>query len=77
VCRLYARSYLTRRALNSAGLWGHPGRVASVDIELQLPPVVPESQRDPLSAVASHCTVLHNTLVDPPAVSIGVSSASM
>jgi putative redox protein len=73
----YARRYLTRHGLDTEGLTVHaayglesrPARVASMDIELQLPPGVPESRRGPLLAVANHCTV-HNTLADPPAVSI-------
>jgi uncharacterized OsmC-like protein len=73
----YARRYLARHGLDSEGLAAHaayviggrPTRVLSMDLQLVLPPGVPESRREPLLAVASHCTV-HNTLADPPAVSI-------
>jgi hypothetical protein len=50
---------------------GRPTRVLSMDLQLELPPGIPESRREPLLAVASHCTV-HNTLADPPAVSISL-----
>ena len=73
----YARRYLARHGLDSEGLavraayaiGGRPNRVLSMDLELDLPPGIPESRREPLLVVASHCTV-HNTLADPPAVSI-------
>ena len=42
-----------------------------MDVQLTVPGV-PESRRKPLLAVASHCTV-HNTLTDPPTVSIGLA----
>lgn len=73
----YARRYLARHGLDPEGLTvdaayelgSRPARVATLELELHLPPSVPESRRDALLAVASHCTV-HNTLTDPPAVSI-------
>jgi uncharacterized OsmC-like protein len=75
----YARRYLARHRLDSEGLavhaayviGGRPTRVLSMDLQLELPPGIPESRREPLLAVASHCTV-HNTLADPPAVSISL-----
>jgi uncharacterized OsmC-like protein len=79
----YVRRYLARHGLDPEGLAVHaayamgsgPARVASVDIQLRLPSGVPESRRAPLLAVASHCTV-HNTLANPPTVSIGLVSPS-
>ena len=78
----YGRRYLSRHGLDTTGLAVHaayslaegPARVASVDVQLMVPPGVPESRRKALLAVASHCTV-HNTLSDPPAISISVGGA--
>jgi uncharacterized OsmC-like protein len=69
----YARRYLTRHGLPTEGLavdavyemGSRPARVSAVDVELHLPAGVPESRREPLLAVASHCTV-HNTLTSDP-----------
>ena len=69
----YARRYLARHGLPTEGLavdavyemGSRPARVAAVDLELHLPAGVPESRREPLLAVASHCTV-HNTLTSDP-----------
>lgn len=71
----YARRYLARHDLPTDGLavdatfemGARPARVAAVDLRLHLPPGVPESRREPLLAVASHCTV-HNTLRSEPDV---------
>ena len=76
----YGRRYLSRHGLDTTGLAVHaayslaegPARVASVDLQLTVPPGVPVSRRKALLAVASHCTV-HNTLTDPPALSIGLA----
>ena len=73
----YARRYLARHGLDSNGLAVHaayeladrPARVAAMHVQLMVPPGVPQSRLQPLLAVASHCTV-HNTLADPPRVSI-------
>ena len=73
----YARRYLARHGLDTNGLAVHaayeladrPARVAAMHVQLMVPPGVPESRLQPLLAVASHCTV-HNTLTDPPRVSI-------
>ena len=69
----YARRYLARHGLPTDGLavdavyemGSRPARVSVVDVELHLPVGVPESRREPLLAVASHCTV-HNTLTSAP-----------
>lgn len=69
----YARRYLARHGLPTEGLavdavyemGSRPARVSAVDVELHLPAGVPESRREPLLAVASHCTV-HNTLTSDP-----------
>jgi uncharacterized OsmC-like protein len=69
----YARRYLVRHRLPTDGLAVHavyelgsrPARVSAVDLELRLPEGVPESRREPLLAVASHCTV-HNTIASAP-----------
>lgn len=76
----YARRYLARHGLDTEGLavhaayelGGRPTRVLSMDLQLELPPGVPESRREPLLAVASHCTV-HNTLTEPPRISISLA----
>jgi uncharacterized OsmC-like protein len=73
----YARRYLARHGLPTEGLAveaayemaTRPSRVSSVRLDLQLPAGVPESRREALLAVASHCTV-HNTLTAEPDVAI-------
>lgn len=73
----YARRYLARHRLPTAGLTvtadytigGRPARVTDLHVNIQLPDGVPPERRDALLAVASHCTV-HNTLADPPAVTV-------
>jgi uncharacterized OsmC-like protein len=73
----YARRYLVRHHLPTEGLaveaayemGSRPSRVSEVTLELQLPDGVPESRREALLAVASHCTV-HNTLATEPDVAI-------
>lgn len=69
----YARRYLSRHGLPTEGLavdavyelGSRPARVSAVDLELHLPEGVPESRREPLLAVARHCTV-HNTITSAP-----------
>ena len=71
----YARRYLARHGLPTEGLavdaayelGSRPARVSAVDLELHLPEGVPESRREPLLAVASHCTV-HNTITSAPEI---------
>jgi putative redox protein len=77
----YARRYLSRHDLPEQGLAltatyemaQRPARVSDIRITLTLPPGVPAESRKALLAVASHCTV-HNSLVDPPQVSIEVQA---
>lgn len=71
----YARRYLARHDLPTEGLavevayemGSRPARVSAVDLVLHLPDGVPAARREPLLAVASHCTV-HNTLVSEPEI---------
>ncbi|MFI8536529.1 OsmC family protein [Streptomyces aquilus] len=74
----YAGRYLKRHGLHHAGLRVHaefamstdrPARVGSVRVVISLPPALSEQRRAALLAVASHCTV-HNTLHEPPEVSV-------
>lgn len=75
----YARRYLARHGLSSDGfavdasyaLASRPARVDSITLNLHTPADLPDERRDALLAVASHCTV-HNTLMDPPQVTIRV-----
>jgi putative redox protein len=77
----YARRYLARHDLPEQGLTvtasyelgQRPARVTDVRISIGLPHGVPTDRREALLAVASHCTV-HNTLVDPPQVSIALQA---
>ena len=79
----YARRYLARHGLPTGGLrvtadyemGSRPARVARLDVRLQLPDNVPAERRDALLAVASHCTV-HNTLAEPPEVSVRLAEES-
>ena len=76
----YARRYLARHDLPEDGLsvtaWydmgSRPARISDIRIAIDLPEGVPADRREALLAIASHCTV-HNTLVDPPAVTIGLA----
>jgi putative redox protein len=78
----YARRYLARHGLPTAGLAvgtsyamaSRPARVGSLTLEIAVPDGVPADRRDGLLAVASHCTV-HNTLVTPPDVTITLGGA--
>jgi uncharacterized OsmC-like protein len=49
-----------------------PARVGEINVSIEVPEGVPHERRAALLAVASHCTV-HNTLEDPPAVSIDLA----
>ena len=79
----YARRYLDRHNLPTEGLaveatfemGARPARVSGIDLRLILPDGVPAERRDPLLAVATHCTV-HNTLVTTPKVSITLADAA-
>ena len=73
----YARRYLVRHDLPTDGLrvdahWQMakaPARVGSMELALTLPDGVPADRREPLLAVASHCTV-HNSITHPPDIRI-------
>jgi uncharacterized OsmC-like protein len=78
----YAHRYLARHDLDSTGLevsgdWefapDRPARVGRIVVRIEAPPSLPEDRRAGLLAVASHCTV-HNSLVQPPAITIGLST---
>ncbi|MEO8519016.1 MAG: OsmC family protein [Dermatophilaceae bacterium] len=78
----YARRYLARHNLPTEGLaveatfemGSRPARVAGITLHLIVPEGVPAERREPLLAVASHCTV-HNTLAAAPDVSITLADA--
>ena len=78
----YAKRYLQRHGLPTEGLvvradWDlgvRPSRVSDVRIRVDLPDGVPAERREPLLAVASHCTV-HNSLEQPPAVEIALAGS--
>jgi putative redox protein len=74
----YAGRYLTRHGYDRAGLavsasFGmaadSPARVGAIRIHVKVPTDLPESRRPAFAAVIEHCTV-HNTLHQPPRVSI-------
>ena len=74
----YAGRYLTRHGYSRDGLGvsvafdmatDRPARVAAVRLTVRVPADVPPQRWSALQAVASHCTV-HNTLLDPPDVSV-------
>jgi putative redox protein len=77
----YVRRFLARHSLPTDGLSvsaiftmaERPARVGEIDISIELPKGVPDARLDALLAVASHCTV-HNTLADPPRVSIQLAA---
>jgi putative redox protein len=77
----YVRRFLSRHDLPTEGLSvtaqfavaEHPTRVGEVRLSIQIPDGVPDDRRAALLAVASHCTV-HNSLEQPPAVTIQLSA---
>ena len=77
----YVERYLRRHHLPLEGLavsveyeiGERPARVTTVGIRLALPAGVPSERLPGLMAVASHCTV-HNSLEDPPEVTIKAKS---
>jgi uncharacterized OsmC-like protein len=79
----YARRFLGRHGLPTDGLAvaasftmaSRPARVQTVRLTLAVPDGVPARHRDPLLAVASHCTV-HNTLSSTPNVEINLVGAA-
>lgn len=75
----YAGRYLTRHGVSREGLTvraafdmaiDSPARIAAVRITVDAP-ALPVERRAALLAVVNHCTV-HNTLREPPSVSISV-----
>ncbi len=79
----YARRYLARHQITSAGLavharydmGGKPNRVTGISIDITPPAGLPEHRRDAFLAVASHCTV-HNSLSNPPDIDINLREAA-
>jgi uncharacterized OsmC-like protein len=77
----YVRRFLVRHELPTEGMAvdaeftmaDRPARVGEINVSIEVPGGVPEERRTALLAVASHCTV-HNTLEDPPAVSIDLAA---
>jgi putative redox protein len=74
----YAERFLRRHDLPTEGLAvecsfrmasDRPARVVSIDVRVALPDGVPPERGPALRAVVEHCTV-HNTLVQPPVVTI-------
>ena len=74
----YAGRYLTRHGYSRTGLAvstsfemakDRPARVGGIRITVKVPTDVPEQRWPALTAVVQHCTV-HNTLHNPPPVSI-------
>ena len=78
----YARRYLSRHQLPTAGLvvtadytlGTRPARVTDIRVDIRLPDGVPDDRREALLAVASHCTV-HNTLTNAPEVTVVLEDA--
>lgn len=78
----YVRRYLTRHRLPTEGLavsaryelGTRPARVTRITVEVTVPRGVPDERREGLLAVARHCT-LHNTLDEPPEVTVGLTTA--
>jgi putative redox protein len=76
----YAERFLRRHDLPTEGLAvdcsfrmasDRPARVVSIDVRVALPDGVPEERVPAFRAVVEHCTV-HNTLMQPPVVTIDV-----
>jgi putative redox protein len=74
----YAGRYLTRHGCDRTGLTvsasfemaaDRPARVSGVRITVKVPTDLPDERRPALEAVVQHCTV-HNTLHNPPEISI-------
>jgi len=73
----YSRRYLARHNLPTEGLaveatfdmGTRPARVSGITVRIIVPDGVPAERREPLLAVATHCTV-HNSLADTPDVSV-------
>ncbi len=77
----YSGRYLTRHGYSRDGLGvavdyqmaaDRPARVTAIQLRLRVPADLPAERRPALQAVAAHCTV-HNSLTQPPAVTIELS----
>lgn len=76
----YVGRYLVRHKIRADGLAvfarytmaSNPARIDTVELDVVVPAGVPAQRREALLAVASHCTV-HNTLDDPPRVTINLA----
>ena len=79
----YVRKYLVRHSLPTEGMTvdaaftmaDRPARVGEINVSIDLPQGLPDERKAGLLAVASHCTV-HNTLEDPPEVSIDLATGA-
>lgn len=76
----YAERFLRRHRLPAAGLKvdcsfsmseDRPARVASIELDVQVPDGLPEARREAFLAVIDHC-VVHNSLRQPPEVKVAV-----
>jgi putative redox protein len=76
----YAGRYLDRHGYDRTGLRVHtdfdmatdrPARVATIRVTIHPPAGFPTERLPALTAVAGHCTV-HNTLMNPPEVTIAI-----
>jgi uncharacterized OsmC-like protein len=79
----YARGYLVRHHIDETGLRvtarfqvsGRPPRITAVQVQVTPPPALPVERYPAFRAVAAACT-LHNTLYEPPTVSIELPHAA-
>ena len=80
----YARNYLVRHGIDASGpqvtadfeVGRRPPRVTIVRLHVRPPAALRPEQYQAFRAIASHCAV-HNTLLEPPVVSLEVESASL
>jgi len=78
----YVRRYLVRHGLPTDefsvtaefNLVARPARVREINLRVHIPEEVPYERHGALLAIASHCTV-HNSLEQPPQVSIQVAAS--
>jgi len=80
----YAGKFLSRRGVAIDAVRAHceyeitheaPARVAWISVSLELPPGLSEDVRAAALRAADHCTV-HNSLSEPPALSIQLQDAA-
>jgi len=81
----YAGRFLARHGVESDGLGvtctfefadDRPSRVGSIDMTIDVPSGLPDTQWDRLRAVIEHCTV-KNSLVQPPDVHLQMTRAEI